>query len=180
MPVEPLHLIAGLAWDPEIRGFMAVFAGTVVLLGSVWLLLALNTGSRLGTLLASAGFFGWMVIMAAVWWIYGIGWVGSSPTWQLQEINVGDLSQAALDAAVTLPNPDQLPSAFELAVDSDNAVAQAEFGVVTEAHARSRPDRRSHRGRDRRTRGRRVGPQSGRHAVGAGRCGPWCDRRRPG
>ena len=131
MPVEPLHLIAGLAWDPEIRGFMAVFAGTVVLLGSVWLLLALNTGARLGTLLASAGLFGWMVIMAVVWWIYGIGWVGDAPTWQLQEINIGDLGQSALDEAAMLPNPDQLPSAFDLAIDSDDSVAQAEFGVVT-------------------------------------------------
>ena len=129
--MEALHVLAGLAWDPEIRGFMAVFAGVIVLMGSVWLLLALNTGTRLGTLIAAAGFFGWMVIMAAVWWIYGIGWAGDAPSWHLREINVGDLDAAALEQARTLPDAVELPSAFDLVVDSDDPVAQAEFGMVT-------------------------------------------------
>ena len=133
LPLEPLNLIAGLAWDPEIRGFMAVFAGTVVLLGSVWLLLVTNTGTRLGSLLALTGLFGWMVIMAAVWWMYGIGWIGNAPTWELLEINVDDLGQANLDAATVLPNPGELPTAFELATASDDPVANAEFGLVTRA-----------------------------------------------
>ena len=128
-----LDVIAGLAWDPEIRGFMAVFAGVIVLMGSVWLLLALNTGTRLGTLIATTGFFGWMVIMAAVWWIYGIGWAGTTPTWQLREINVGDLDAAALDEARVLPDAADLPTAFDLVVDSDDPVAHAEFGMVTRA-----------------------------------------------
>ena len=129
--MEALDLIAGLGWDPEIRGFMAVFAGVVVLMGSVWLLLALNTGTRLGTAIAVTGFFGWMVIMAFVWWIYGIGWAGDAPTWQLREINVGDLDAAALEQATTLPDAIELPSAFDLVLDSDDPVAQAEFGLVT-------------------------------------------------
>ena len=129
--MEALDVIAGLAWDPEIRGFMAVFAGVLVLIGSVWMLLALNTGTRLGTLIAAAGFFGWITIMATVWWIYGIGWAGSTPTWQLTEINVGDLDAAALVEARALPDSAELPSAFELVVDSDDPVAHAEFGLVT-------------------------------------------------
>lgn len=129
--MQALDVIAGLAWDPEIRGFMAVFAGVVVLIGSVWLLLVLNTGTRLGTLIAAAGFFGWMVIMAAVWWIYGIGWAGDAPTWRLQEINVGDLDAAALEQATTLPDLAELPSAYALVLDSDDPVAHAEFGLVT-------------------------------------------------
>ncbi len=129
--MESIEILAGLAWDPEIRGFMAVFAGVIVLIGSVWLLLATNTGTRLGTLLSFAGFFGWMVIMAAVWWIYGIGWRGDDPTWQLQEVNIGDLADAALPAATALPNPSQLPTAYELTVNSGDAVANAEFGIVT-------------------------------------------------
>ena len=129
--MEALEVIAGLAWDPEIRGFMAVFAGVVVLIGSVWMLLALNTGTRLGTLIAAAGFFGWLAIMASVWWIYGIGWAGDTPTWQLQEINVGDLDAAALGEATSLPDSSELPSAFALVVDSDDPTAHAEFGVVT-------------------------------------------------
>ncbi len=129
--MEPLEVIAGLAWDPEIRGFMAVFAGVVVLMGSVWLLLVTNTGARLGTLIALTGFFAWMVIMAAVWWIYGIGWAGDAPSWRLQEMNIGNLEVAALDEATRLPNPDELPSAFDLVVGSTDAVARAEFGPVS-------------------------------------------------
>ena len=128
--MEALDVIAGLAWDPEIRGFMAVFAGVIVLIGSVWLLLALNTGTRLGTLIAAAGLFGWLAIMALVWWIYGIGWAGATPTWQLTEINVGDLDAAALEQATTLPDSIELPSAFELVLDSSDPTAHAEFGIV--------------------------------------------------
>lgn len=126
-----VDVIAGLSWDPEIRGFMAVFAGVVVLIGSVWLLLAANNGARLGTLLALAGFFGWLVIMASVWWLYGIGWSGDSPGWELQEINVGDLAAAATEPVTDLPDPTMLISAHELARASDNPVARAEFGLVS-------------------------------------------------
>jgi len=129
--MEALDLIAGLAWDPGDPRLHGGLRGCVVLMGSVWLLLALNTGTRLGTLVAVTGFFGWMVIMALVWWIYGIGWAGNTPTWQLREINVGDLDAAALEQATTLPDASELPSAFNLVVDSNDPVAQAEFGQVT-------------------------------------------------
>ena len=129
--MEALDVVAGLAWDPEIRGFMAVFAGVVVMMGSVWLLLATNTGARLGTLLTLAGFFGWIAIMATIWWIYGIGWTGSDPIWELQEINVGDLQASALDDARSLTDADDLPSAYELVLNSDDVVAISEFGEVT-------------------------------------------------
>ena len=129
--METLDVIAGLAWDPEIRGFLSVLTGTAVLMGSVWLIVATNTGVRLGTLIALSGFFGWMFIMAVIWWMYGIGYVGDSPTWRLQEINVGDLSESALEEASQLPNPQQLPSAYEIVVDSTDEVALAEFGPVS-------------------------------------------------
>ena len=101
--MEMLDIIAGLAWDPEIRGFMAVLTGIVVLMGSVWLIISTNTGPRLGTLLSLAGFFGWMAIMASIWWIYGIGYAGDSPVWEQVEIvegtdDEGHLTFAALDA----------------------------------------------------------------------------------
>lgn len=132
--MEALDIIAGLAWDPEIRGFLAVLTGVVVLCGSVWLLLSTNSGLRLGSLIALAGFFGWMAIMATVWWVYGIGYAGDAPSWELVEIvegsEGGDLEFAALDEAEALRS-EQLPSAFDLVIGSDDAVAKAEFGVVT-------------------------------------------------
>ena len=57
-----LDLLGAIAFDPTIRGWLVVLTGAVVLIGSVWLLLATNSGIRLGTLLAAAGFFGWMAI----------------------------------------------------------------------------------------------------------------------
>ena len=78
-----VNLIAGISWEPEIRGALVVLVGSVVLFGSVWLILTTNLGSRLGTLNSLAGFFGWMFIMGVVWWMYGIGLTGDAPTWQI-------------------------------------------------------------------------------------------------
>jgi len=118
--MEMLHLIAGLAWDPEIRGFLAVLTGIVVLMGSVWLVITSNLGSRLGTLISLAGLFGWMAIMSTVWWIYGIGYKGDSPHWVEVEIvetaeAQGDLNLAALDEANNL-HSENLPVAYDLVV----------------------------------------------------------------
>jgi hypothetical protein len=81
--------LAGIAWDPTIRGIGVVAIGSSVLFGTVWLMLATNVGTRLGALMTFSGFFGWMFIMAVVWWIYGIGWVGSAPVWHALDLNVG-------------------------------------------------------------------------------------------
>ena len=131
--MQTIDLIAGLAWDPEIRGFLSVLVGVVVLMGSVWLLLATNSGTRLGTLIAGAGFFGWMAIMGSVWWIYGIGYAGDRPTFELLEIVDADLEEsgehlrfAENDTAETLQSQD-LPVAYDLVLDAEADVL-AEFG----------------------------------------------------
>lgn len=149
--MEAIDIIAGIGWDPEIRGFLSVLTGVVVLAGSVWLLIATNSGMRLGTLIALAGFFGWMTIMAAIWWVYGIGYRGDAPTWEQVEIvegfeGEGHLAAAALDEAEALRS-EQLASAHDLVVSANASlssvadpalrqeieVANLEFGVVTEA-----------------------------------------------
>ena len=95
--MSELITLAGIAWDPQIRGILTVATGAVVLMGSVWLIVSTNSGTRLGTLISVAGFFGWMLVMGIVWWIYGIGLTGDSPTWQPKEIVYGDLSQSESD-----------------------------------------------------------------------------------
>lgn len=95
MILSLLNIVAGIGWDPEIRGALTVLVGSTVLFGSVWLILATNIGSRVATLNALAGFFGWMIIMGAVWWIYGANvLVGDSPSWQPREIVFGELAGA--------------------------------------------------------------------------------------
>jgi len=100
--MQTLNLLAGIAWDPTIRGLLSVGVGVVVLMGSVYLLLATNTGNRLGFLLAATGFFGWMAIMGIVWWIFGIGMQGEAPSWKVVEYNAGELDQAVTERATEL------------------------------------------------------------------------------
>lgn len=109
-----LHTLAGIAWDPQLRGFLTVAVGVVVLMGSVYLLLLTNVGARLGFLLASAAFFGWLTIMGGVWWVYGtIGMLGEAPHWQVVETVYPGTEDAALEEAhgldtSDLPPPDEL------------------------------------------------------------------------
>lgn len=90
-------IFAGIAYDPTIRGILAVGVGVVVLMGSVYLLLGTNTGNRLGFLLALTGFFGWMAIMGVIWWIYGIGMQGDAPSWQVVEYNAANTNDAVTE-----------------------------------------------------------------------------------
>jgi hypothetical protein len=109
-----LHTLAGIAWDPQIRGFLATAVGVVILMGSVHLLLATNLGNRLGFLMASAAFFGWLTIMGGVWWVYGtIGMLGEAPHWEVIETVYPGTDAAGLEDAHTL-DTSELPPADEL------------------------------------------------------------------
>lgn len=119
-----LHTLAGIAWDPQIRGFLALGVGVVVLMGSVYLLLVTNIGLRLGFLLASAAFFGWMTIMGGVWWVYGtIGMLGEAPHWEVTEVAYPGTADAALDEAHGL-DTSALPPAEELNDMPDEELAE--------------------------------------------------------
>ena len=67
--MDNLVTLAGLGWDPEIRGILVVGTGFAVLMGSIWLIMATNSGIRLATLLATAALMGWMVILGSAWWM---------------------------------------------------------------------------------------------------------------
>jgi hypothetical protein len=110
-----VHTLAGIAWDPQLRGFLTLAVGIVVLIGSVYLLLVTNIGVRLGFLLAAAALFGWLTIMGGVWWTYGsIGMLGQVPTWKVQETVYPGTDDAALDLAHNL-DTSELPPPKELA-----------------------------------------------------------------
>jgi hypothetical protein len=80
MPV--LANLLAIGWEPELRGYLSVIIGAVALGGSVYLILGTNLGSRLGFLVTFAALFGWMAVMGAVWWTYGIGLMGRLPSWE--------------------------------------------------------------------------------------------------
>lgn len=88
--VTNLLFIDGIGFDPFFRGLLSVLVAIVVLIGGTYMLVATNTGARQGMLISLAGLFGWMFMMGIIWTIYGIGWVGSTPEWELAEINIDD------------------------------------------------------------------------------------------
>jgi hypothetical protein len=110
------HTLAGIAWDPQIRGYLAVAVGVVVLMGSIYMILGTNLGNRLGFLIALTGFFGWMVILGMFWWIKPStqGPIGRLPAWEAEEINTGDLTAASLTDARPLSDLPELRSPDEL------------------------------------------------------------------
>jgi hypothetical protein len=118
-----MTFLAAIAFDPAIRGVLVVMVGVVVLLGSVYLLLATNTGTRAGFLIAMAALTGWLFSLGLFWTMYGIGMVGRAPTWTEKEINF-DRSIATVTPNVdklpdsdpqsgTLPTPAELLAAYE-------------------------------------------------------------------
>jgi hypothetical protein len=82
-----LALIGAIAFDPTIRGVLVVVVSTTVLLGSIFMILATNSGVRVGFLVAASGFFAWMFLMGSIWVIYGIGLKGRDPAWMPTDIN---------------------------------------------------------------------------------------------
>jgi len=80
-----LSALLAVSWEPEIRGWIIVIISVVVLMGSTYLILGTNLGARLGFLVALTGFAGWMMSMAIIWAIYGIGLKGPEPTWHPSE-----------------------------------------------------------------------------------------------
>jgi hypothetical protein len=125
-----------ISWDPTIRGYLVVATGVVVLCGSVYLLLATNTGIRLGFLIAAAGLAGWMTIMGLAWWLYGIGWVGEDATWQVREVVVSeqpeDTSGAATEEARDLGDWEDLPEGGgDATAAADEALTGEESPLAT-------------------------------------------------
>jgi hypothetical protein len=120
MMLASIHLFAGLGWDPAIRGILVVTLAVAILMGSVYLLLATNTGARLGLNIALAALFGWLSILTLYWWITppGIGPRGQDPTWVPLEIYIhqpdGAQGPAKTEVLNQLPAPSTLPTAAEV------------------------------------------------------------------
>ncbi len=113
--------VLAFGWEPEVRGITAVLIAVLVLMGSTWLLLATNSGARLGMLIALAALFGWMSILGGIWWVYGIGLKGTEASWQAEEIVSGGFESASSSQLVTDPDL----TAWELLPADDPGRGQA-------------------------------------------------------
>ena len=124
-----INLLASLwSWDPGFRGMLTVAVAVTILCGSVFLIVATNTGARLGFLIALTGFCGWMFVMGIIWSLYGIGYKGAAPTWKVVDVVRSEPGSgevvSSLAEAETLPLPDELPDPVELR-DNSEALTQA-------------------------------------------------------
>ena len=112
-------IVAALSWEPQIKGALYVVLSVLILCGSCYLLLATNMGARLGFLIAGAGLFGWLATLGFIWWGYGRGPVGPSPSWESRGVITTDLASSGHSALRGFPKDWE---ELELA---DKAVADA-------------------------------------------------------
>lgn len=113
--------LLAINWEPELRGILTVIMGTAVWMGSIYLILGTNVGARLGFIVTLTGLMGWMALMGAVWWMYGIGLKGDEPSWTqvegrtvIQDVDL--LAQAGVVEAPLLLDDDVTPEAASQAV----------------------------------------------------------------
>lgn len=128
-----VSLIAGISFDPGIRGILVVLTGVAVLMGSVYLLLATNVGSRLGLLIALTGLFGWLTILTSLWWLTppAIGPRGDLPSWKPVEIYVNGSGEVAkTDAVGKLIDPNALPTANKILADNPDLATEFPNGFT--------------------------------------------------
>lgn len=126
MTVELINVIAGIGWEPEIRGILTVLVGFSVLMGSTYLLVATNTGARLGMLISLAGLFGFLCILTLFWWLVppGIGPRGTGASWQPVEVYVEDAQPPQTDAAQELPPRDEMPDPEQIVADNPDIAGE--------------------------------------------------------
>ena len=105
-----------MTWDPGLRGVLIVVVGTVVLCGSVYLLLGTNLGARLGFLVAVAGIAGTLTLyrilrqrcpspgiatITMLAWLAGNGFLGAQFSWILRPF----FGSPRLEVALFRPDP---------------------------------------------------------------------------
>lgn len=82
-------VLLAISWEPEIRGIVLVIVMLGCLVGTTYMVLGTNLGARLGLLHLLAAFFGFIALLACVWWAYGSGLRGEDPTWVGKQIFYG-------------------------------------------------------------------------------------------
>lgn len=120
-------------WYPTIVGVLVVIAAVSLFMGSIYLLLATNLGSRLGFLIAAAGLSGFMVLLASLWLTTASPLntlKGRPPSWKaVESIKGGDLARSKIPEVRSLTKADELTDTAEQA----NVKAALDQVVVTPA-----------------------------------------------
>lgn len=113
-------------WYPTILGVLVVVAAVFLFIGATYLLLATNTGARLGFLLTVAGLSGMMLLLSTLWWTTGSPLntlKGRVPSWvPVESIDGDDLARSDIPAIQDITSDDEVSEAdrtnIKAAVDS--------------------------------------------------------------
>lgn len=113
-------------WYPTILGVLVVASAIFLFVGGTYLLLATNTGARLGFLITVAGLSGMMLLLSTLWWTTNSPFntlKGRVPRWvPVESIEGDDLARSDIPAIQEITNKDEVPLAeqtnIKAAVDS--------------------------------------------------------------
>lgn len=128
-------------WNPYLKGSIVALLAIGLFVGSAYLLLYTNVGSRLGFLLTAAAFFGFMTVLT-MFWITGQfpnGPLGEELGWPVEEV-VSDLSDSSIDDVRRLDEeadaaPEELSGQVEGDLETELTDGDGEFDLF------SSPDR---------------------------------------
>lgn len=86
--------------DPlVVRGIIALITGVAILMGTVWLLLSMILGARMGYLVTASVLFGILILLSLIWVVTALGPKGPETTWHaiaagkdLAQVRRGDVT----------------------------------------------------------------------------------------
>jgi hypothetical protein len=125
-----------------IKGGLTTVLAFVLFVGSVLLLLSAVFGRRMGYLVLAVGFFGWMLLLSALWtfgfWSQGtdtpvnLGPRGAEPSWVVE--SVGTDPEPVYEAFGTYPGDDEwrVPGSNNADSSSEQSVTSAAQGFLAE------------------------------------------------
>lgn len=90
------------------EGLLAIGLGIPIFFGSVYFLVALNTGWRFGYWITAASFGGLMIFMSLFWITSALGPRGAEPRWLTLGADANEIPQLQLEE-LTLSSPGQYP-----------------------------------------------------------------------
>lgn len=103
-----------VACDTLLKGGLSVVMGFVLFVGSVLLLLSAVFGRRMGYLVLATSFFGWLLLLSALWafgfWSQGtetptnLGPRGIEPSWVVEA--AGTQPEPTIEAFASYPDPE--------------------------------------------------------------------------
>lgn len=113
-------------WYPTILGVLVVASAIFLFVGGTYLLLATNTGARLGFLITVAGLSGMMLLLSTLWWTTNSPFntlKGRVPKWvPVESIEGDDLARSDIPAIQEITDADEVSLAdqtnIKAAVDS--------------------------------------------------------------